>query len=1261
MRGCVMRGIGRAWVCVLCCAVGAWGLVATTAATAADTTGAPKSSAPRAPSRVPGAAGTLGPRFRGAPSPLSGAMVIPGVPVSSEQVQAQEQARRLTPAAIAAREASQTAYEHLGTAQARALAQRVFPRLVEEPAGGPPALPAGAKIAKIPADNVAQLTLADGKHAVIESLQPIALETAPGHHAPIDLHLRESGGAFQPTLSPVRLRIPKRLREGIDLGRAGVSLTPVTANDSPLSGSSGEVQGATVSYTNTMTDADTLIKPTTIGFSAETLLRAADSPRGLYYRVGLPVGARLVATNAGAGSNSLAGAGGTGGVRVVDDGETIAKISAPSAQDAEGTPVPVTMKISGNMLALTVAPFAGRYTLPIVVDPEVEGGLWLSEARIDYYTEWHFEHYGAGFGAPESPEGTTGNGQGSWTENIYSGHNPGEWGGLFYTTRGASEIVFSHVESHWNDTGSHIENYVILLATSKAHSPEESYIQDYDNMQQEETGGWGGYACAPARECPNSTAGKAPMENNNTAGYMQYATGNGEGHGGENTVTSAATEILQEKGPEIEFNKSSETIYNKATGEYVPNVLYSGHETWLGPHHGAFEVRAKDPGIGLSFYAVRPEAYGFHWYDEKNYYRDQPPKAEGAWCYGVQCPESNNQAYTYPGGIPEGDTGVSGEAEDAAGLEAKTHSQVVKVDATPPQKIKIVGLRNGNELPIGESHLEVEAADGEGTTKSSGVQSINVRVEGQGVAGTAASCPEGPCTASTKFTLSSRDYTPGTHSLIVTATDNAGNVAQEEFTFRVRGTNPVSIGPGSVEPSSGQFSLGATDVSLSGVTKVSRTYRSRSLTAGATGPLGPQWAINLGGGEGLTVQPGGAAVLSSSDGGLTTFTPNSKGELEPPKGDSNLALENKTAEHKYLLKDATAGSETVYEQPSSTQTTPPVFSESFGSEPGGLKRPVSDALDASGDLWVTDWTGDRLAKFSPSGALLAEYGSEGSAGGQFSNPWGVAINQSTGNVYVTEYSNDRIDQFSSSGAFVKAIGWGVTDGKAEKEICTTTCKAGIAGSGNGQFSGPAGVYVDSSGNIWVADYNDDRVQEFNEKGEFQRTFGSEGSGGGQFKNPVNITFSGGNVYVADQTNNRIQEFTTAGVFVKAIGWGVSDGKSEAEVCTSGCKAGIAGSGNGQFNLPRGLTTDPVSGNLYVTEIGGNRVQETTAAGAFVTKFGSAGLWSGAVRPADGRYRLLDGRHICDGLRTRPGAGVVAADVVADERQKRRNNRLDLPL
>src|SRR5262245_46829059 len=63
---------------------------------------------------------------------------------------------------------------------------------------------------------------------------------------------------------------------------------------------------------------------------------------------------------------------------------------------------------------------------------------------------------------------------------------------------------------------------------------------------------------------------------------------------------------------------------------------------------------------------------------------------------------------------------------------------------------------------------------------------------------------------------------------------------------------------------------------------------------------------------------------------------------------------------------------------------------------------------------------------------------------------------------------------------------------------------GTLGSGNGQFNGPRGVGVDSSGNVWVADYFNHRIQEFTSSGAFVQTFGSLGSTNGTFKNPTGV-------------------------------------------------------------------------------------------------------------------------------------------------------------
>jgi len=97
------------------------------------------------------------------------------------------------------------------------------------------------------------------------------------------------------------------------------------------------------------------------------------------------------------------------------------------------------------------------------------------------------------------------------------------------------------------------------------------------------------------------------------------------------------------------------------------------------------------------------------------------------------------------------------------------------------------------------------------------------------------------------------------------------------------------------------------------------------------------------------------------------------------------------------------------------------------------------------------------------------FGSAGSGDGGFQSPAGVAVDQSTGDVYVADAGNYRIEKFSSSGTFLAAWGWGVTDGTAQSEVCTSGCETGIQGSGAGQFSDPIAIAVDNSGDASAGD------------------------------------------------------------------------------------------------------------------------------------------------------------------------------------------------
>jgi streptogramin lyase len=138
------------------------------------------------------------------------------------------------------------------------------------------------------------------------------------------------------------------------------------------------------------------------------------------------------------------------------------------------------------------------------------------------------------------------------------------------------------------------------------------------------------------------------------------------------------------------------------------------------------------------------------------------------------------------------------------------------------------------------------------------------------------------------------------------------------------------------------------------------------------------------------------------------------------------------------------------------------------------------------------------------------------------------------------------------------------------------------GSGNGQLSRPLGIARDSSGNLWVADADNNRIEKFNSKGEYLSQFGSKGSGNGQFDEPVDVAFTAaGNLWVTDAGNGRIEEFNPQGEYLQQ----------------AGIKEGILNQDN--LTKPYGVAIDS-EGRIWVTDSGGHRVDQfkETAEGSF---------------------------------------------------------------
>jgi DNA-binding beta-propeller fold protein YncE len=108
------------------------------------------------------------------------------------------------------------------------------------------------------------------------------------------------------------------------------------------------------------------------------------------------------------------------------------------------------------------------------------------------------------------------------------------------------------------------------------------------------------------------------------------------------------------------------------------------------------------------------------------------------------------------------------------------------------------------------------------------------------------------------------------------------------------------------------------------------------------------------------------------------------------------------------------------------------------------------------------------------------FGSPGSGDGQLNAPTGVAVNEATGDVYVLDSGNNRVERFNAAHEFVSTWGYGVIDGKKEFQVCTSGCRAGLAGKAKGELHGALSIAIDNSGGPSSGDLYVEAVRPFEE-------------------------------------------------------------------------------------------------------------------------------------------------------------------------------------
>lgn len=780
---------------------------------------------------------------------------------------------------------------------------------------------------------------------LIESTVPLRTSQSSGSAGVVDLGLERASDDLQSANPLVPLTIPQELGEGIELPESDIHIDLANAPDDRTP---SIIEQSVAAYPNIAQDSSFVIAPTPTGFETMTLLQTSAAPVSQTFGVDLPDGAALEPTD-------------SGGAKITQAGQAEVEIAAPSAIDAAGKEVPVTLAVSGSTMTVTASPGSSA-AYPIMVDPKFTIKYEWHDKNEGVSSDWSSVSTNAGLmvgqkalctaGCPENVKEHSGLDIFAKKTAVLKAGDEGTWN--FYVPR-----YYEDQEKYGQPPQSFITSMVLSQLVFETKGKKNPYLPAmvagiFDPIAWKYTSNiiHGGNAGNLTNLATTYTFGYGGDENAKRAVGAQLYTGEAQS--------------LPEDEREMYVGTATMELGDSGVPTFgTPTPTFTG---WVNNAPTApLNFTASDAGLGVSSILVREVgAEKTKEFSTKEGCNGTPSNpCPRTWKSG----EVGQPTVTYnPSVLPQGKDTMEIIASDAIGNVSTATKTTLRVDHTAPTVTLSGSMTEQATLGVTRPKyvLTVASKDGSEAAPQSGVVSTEITIDGKKVDSTNAGCATENCSTNRGWALESALYSVGKHVVVAKATDGVGLMTEKVLNIEIQKdtTKPTienfgtlyNAPDGWVEQKNYEFGINAWDKGY-GVTSLEFKMDGSVVKSVATPcPNGgcTEWlnvAINMANYKGGAHT---AAILAKDGAGnVTTETwtvnVNPKGEVSAAEAISTLKA-----------VDATSGTNVV------TPTSELI-------EPGELEEGNAPGLKQTGTDLVSTGTGaDTVMTTNPSGVVTID-------------------------------------------------------------------------------------------------------------------------------------------------------------------------------------------------------------------------------------------------------------------------------------------------